>query len=77
MPTNKPTLEVRNKWRKVNYQNGRFGSRVGKKFNRFEKWLIMKHIIHDRTLAKLLHTSTSGIQATRWRIKINYKGMYR
>jgi hypothetical protein len=79
MPKNKQSKvrEERNKWRRFNYERGKFGSRRNKNFNKFERWLIKIHIINDRTLAKLLHTSTNGIQVLRWRIKTNYNGMYR
>ena len=71
----------RNKFRKINYERGKFGCRRGgycasRKFNRVELLLIQMHIMSDRQLAKLLHTTTNGIQACRWRIRKNYMNMY-
>ena len=70
----KNNLEKRNKYRKINYERGRFGNR--NHFTKFERWLIRCHLISDRHLAKLLHTTTNGIQACRWRMRKNYRGLY-
>lgn len=68
----------RNEERKRNYVRGRFGSIHKKKYrtNQFERKIISSHIIPDRWLAKILRSSTNGIQAIRWRIKCNYLGNY-
>lgn len=65
--------------RKRNYTKGRFGNRLkeGSPFNKFEKFIIVIHVINDRWLAKQFGSSTNGIQAMRWRIKKNYLNLYR
>ena len=59
----------RNSQRKRNYELGRFGNKISNPYNNFEKFIIKYHIIPDRYLAKLLGSSTNGIQTKRWRIK--------
>lgn len=68
----------KNAERRRNYVKGRFGSRNnGRNYGWWERRLIMIHIVPDRWLARLFDSSTNGIQIMRWRIKVNYKGMYR
>lgn len=63
--------------RKRNYEKGRFGRRtVHTKFSWWERILIMVHIIPDRWVARWLDSSVNGVQALRWRIKVNYLGLY-
>ena len=71
--------DIRYKDRKINYTRGRFGNRSITKnpYNTFEKFIVKIHIIPDRWLAKLYGSSTNGIQALRWRIKYNYRGLYK
>ena len=77
MPKNKGSrvVEVRNKWRKVNYERGRFGSRRKLSVHRYSKEMmrmIMKKVVCDRELAKWFGSSVNGIQIKRWRIKNGY-----
>ena len=57
-----------------NYEKGRFGKKV--KYNIFERMLVKLHIFPDRWLAKMLGSSTNGIQTMRWRLKNNYLNLY-
>ena len=63
-------LKTKNRWRKRNYERGRFGRKT--KFNKFECLLIKYHILPDRLVARILKSSANGIQSKRWRMKNDY-----
>lgn len=70
--------KIRKKWRRENYEKGRFGNRrKSNKFNSFEKVLIKTHIFSDRWTAYFCGSSTNGIQSMRWRLNNNYKRLYK
>lgn len=73
----KKAKRIRKKWRRENYEKGRYGNRRKlSNFTFFEKLLIKIHIFPDRWLACFCGSSTNGIQAMRWRMKNNYKRYY-
>jgi hypothetical protein len=65
----------KNKYRKINYERGRFGSRRRlsvHKFDAFQSIMIWSKIWSDRKLAEMFGSSVNGIQSKRWRMKNGY-----
>ena len=66
--------DVRHRDRKKNYEKGRFGK--VRRYKGWQKFMVRMHFIPDRITAKIIGSSTNAVQVLRWRVRVNYLGLY-
>ncbi len=71
MPKFKTSIELRNKYRQINYNRGVPSTYVDTKrrWNNQELLLLEQHLILDRELATMLNRTVKGIQVKRSKVK--------